>query len=352
MRAASDKTVSLPAHEYETLMACKAFVDRLVPVCAAASVGDFELRLYAADDDLPLAAEAARNLNRLLDQADAFVRESAASLQAAAAGRFHRRFLLRGLHGAFREAAEIINEGSGLMAEQARALANAEAARLAVRRETDLRHLQNVVSVSMSTTEICVGTASIANATGESQLAGATMASAVEELAASIKGIEGSARESAGTATRAQALTSSGQQLVDDLRGQAKSAEVDFDALVEKTRGLQTSVSALAGVVEVISKIAEQTNLLALNATIEAARAGEAGKGFAVVANEVKDLSRQTARGDRHHRRPDLGAQRCLPRHVRYCGPCSQGRSHGRHQRRCAGYRLHGNEPGLAPDYD
>lgn len=59
---------------------------------------------------------------------------------------------------------------------------------------------------------------------------------------------------------------------------------------------LGVSSQEVGNVIKVISSIAQQTNLLALNATIEAARAGDAGRGFAVVANEVKELSKQTAK--------------------------------------------------------
>ncbi|MFQ5579239.1 MAG: methyl-accepting chemotaxis protein [Nitrospiria bacterium] len=64
----------------------------------------------------------------------------------------------------------------------------------------------------------------------------------------------------------------------------------------ESIRVLGQSSTEVGGVIKVITDIAEQTNLLALNATIEAARAGEAGKGFSVVANEVKELSKATAK--------------------------------------------------------
>lgn len=68
--------------------------------------------------------------------------------------------------------------------------------------------------------------------------------------------------------------------------------------ITDKTRVINKSHSAMAGVLDQISKVVEginsvahKTNLLALNATIEAANAGEAGKGFAVVAGEVGDLA-------------------------------------------------------------
>jgi len=101
------------------------------------------------------------------------------------------------------------------------------------------------------------------------------VATAAEELTASIDGI--------------------GQQVAQSskIAAQAVGAARRTDEVV---KGLATGAAKIGEVVGLIRSIAGQTNLLALNATIEAARAGEAGKGFAVVASEVKSLANQTAR--------------------------------------------------------
>src|SRR6185437_12524839 len=112
-------------------------------------------------------------------------------------------------------------------------------------------------------------------ASGEASMNVDSVASAAEELSASIDDISQQAAHAAGIASRA----------------------VDRAASTDDTvQGLAKSAGRIGEVVGLINTIAAQTNLLALNATIEAARAGEAGRGFAVVASEVKSLASQTAK--------------------------------------------------------
>jgi len=121
--------------------------------------------------------------------------------------------------------------------------------------------------------------------TEQAQIAGAAstrtahnmsaVASAAEELDASLTAVAAQTNASAQASERAVA----------EARGASDSMSV-----------LSAATSQIGEVANLIRSIAAQTNLLALNATIEAARAGEAGKGFAVVASEVKDLAGQTAK--------------------------------------------------------
>ncbi|MCB9978927.1 MAG: CZB domain-containing protein [Rhodospirillales bacterium] len=155
--------------------------------------------------------------------------------------------------------------------------------------------LKNVVDLSMSAVGISVSTANILSGTRDVQMAGTSMASAVEELSASIGEIEDAAQRSSHAVQDSSNLTRRGLEEMTDLKEKILQTGTVFDTVSSKTKNLQGVVSDLVKVIDLISKIAGQTNLLALNATIEAARAGEHGKGFAVVANEVKTLSRQTS---------------------------------------------------------
>ena len=102
-----------------------------------------------------------------------------------------------------------------------------------------------------------------------------TVASAAEQLTASIREISSQVNKSAAVVGK---------------------AVVGGGATREAIASLSEKVDRIGAVADIIGRIASQTNLLALNATIEAARAGAAGKGFAVVASEVKQLAVQTAR--------------------------------------------------------
>jgi len=106
------------------------------------------------------------------------------------------------------------------------------------------------------------------------------------------------------TSTNVLSVASATEELtasVGEISEQVTSSSAIARSAVKKAQNTNEMVGSLTAasqkigdVVKLITDIAKQTNLLALNATIEATRAGEAGKGFAVVANEVKELAKQT----------------------------------------------------------
>lgn len=163
----------------------------------------------------------------------------------------------------------------------------AEMVKLADAFETSVKLAVDGIAASATGMEASANRMSSVAATSDSQTVAAataaeqtsvnvgTVASATEELTASIQEI--------------------GRQVT-------HSAEIAAGAVTEAERanavmsGLAESAKSVGEVVRLINDIAQQTNLLALNATIEAARAGDAGRGFAVVASEVKSLATQTAK--------------------------------------------------------
>jgi methyl-accepting chemotaxis protein len=143
-----------------------------------------------------------------------------------------------------------------------------------------LINLRDMIETNFGEIDAAVGQ-STREASSASQAATVTssnvqmMASAAEELAASVREIS-------------QSMATS-RVATDIAFAEAKSAN-------EYTDKLSSAAEAMGGIINLIQSIAGQINLLALNATIESARAGEAGRGFAVVASEVKNLASQAAR--------------------------------------------------------
>lgn len=213
-------------------------LERVAQICELAAKGDLEARITNIKSEGHFGALCG-SINRMLDIADSFVREAAAAMSECSQDRFHRPILLRGLKGAYRQSATIINRAGLKMRESKRQLEDAS--------------------------DLAVKTASNVH----------EIAAACEELEASNAEVSRQAADSA--------------QLTSEAVTQVSQAGASVQTLQETMRKIDS-------ILLLINKIAGQTNLLALNASIEAARAGEQGRGFAVVANEVKELSRNSAK--------------------------------------------------------
>jgi methyl-accepting chemotaxis protein len=250
-------------------------------VCEHAFKGDLEARVLGARDGGDIG-RVQKSVNDMLDIVDAFVRESAASMEYVSRGKTFRKVLTRGLPGSFRNGAIVINAGTESMDRRVRELAivaqgfgnsmDRVAKSLAEAADALKSDAESAAAAAEETSRQAIA---VASASEEASTNVQTVASAAEELSASITEI---------TRQVSRSTSSTSQAVVD-----ARQTDAEIQGLAE-------AAQKIGDVVKLISDIAGQTNLLALNATIEAARAGEAGRGFAVVANEVKNLAGQTAR--------------------------------------------------------
>lgn len=210
-------------------------IDTISETLARISAGDMEVRVPDLGDD-PTLMRMRAELNHAVDVMDAYIREAAATLRAAAQGRYYRRFLLKGMPGVFRQSAASF--------------------------EQTLTHMQQADQEKS------------AEESRRSEFA-ATILEVSEHVAAAAQQLSASA----------QALSAATEAAV----GESATALSTMQSVEQSAHDTQEAATF-------VKQIAAQTRLLALNATIEAARAGDAGRGFAVVAGEVKDLADASSR--------------------------------------------------------
>jgi methyl-accepting chemotaxis protein len=258
-----------------------AAIAQMTAVCKAIDRGDFESRVINITEKGDVG-DLMHSINDAVDRADAYVRESAASLGYVAENKYFRRILEGGMTGAFLNASRAVNAAAGAIEKKVKDFGKVTQAFEAnvktvigtvASAATELQSTaESMESIAKTTSE---RSAAVAAASEEASTNVQTVASAAEELSASISEISRQVSQSSKIAATAVET--------------AKNAD-------NRIQGLAQAAQKIGEVVELITSIADQTNLLALNATIEAARAGDAGKGFAVVAAEVKNLANQTAK--------------------------------------------------------
>lgn len=253
-------------------------IERVSEVCGAAAKGDLEARVQ--DDFEPGSIGCLqRNVNRLLDVSDAFVREASGSMSAVSQGKYYRKVVLRGMPGSYLNAARTLNRATEMMEVRV-----SDFARFASDNVTAV-----MTNVADAAADMKASAEFMSGAATEGNRLAATVAASAEQVTANVQSVAAAAEEFAGSVSAIAHQAAQSTQIAQSAAEEAARTNAVMESLAE-------AANRIGDIVQIITSIAAQTNLLALNATIEAARAGEAGKGFQIVASEVKALAAHTAK--------------------------------------------------------